>query len=300
MVHFVVLTYNHENYILENLESIKYQILKYNITNAIITIIDDFSKDNTVKLINYWLRRNPVFFEVILLFNTENKGTVHNFITALTSIKYKRYKIIAGDDLFNFYSILEIPIDYDLVISPVQLLSGSELTFSRKYYYKRATNINYLKRKLKEGNLFSAPGVFLGNILTNDISYFEFIQKYKYIEDYPSWIYLFLLKDELSYKIINKEYVIYRTNTGIYGNNSTNSIKNSLLQRDIDLLNEELIGFRLNKYLDFRNYLDYFVSKVYDITLKILKNKEINKVREYYKYISVKSKGIKEEFDEFN
>ena len=68
---FLVLAYNHENYIIEHLESIKYQVLTYGEEMSVdILISDDFSRDRTVDLIEKWIFANKrLFNRVIFRFN---------------------------------------------------------------------------------------------------------------------------------------------------------------------------------------------------------------------------------------
>ena len=56
---FGVFCYNQEDYIIENLESIKYQITNNGKnTRCSIVIGDDCSKDSTLKYIKIWLEEN--------------------------------------------------------------------------------------------------------------------------------------------------------------------------------------------------------------------------------------------------
>ena len=60
---FVIITYNQEQYILQHLESIKYQINKYGKGISVYLIIsDDHSLDRTLQLAEIWLQENSCFF----------------------------------------------------------------------------------------------------------------------------------------------------------------------------------------------------------------------------------------------
>ena len=63
---FGILTYNQEKYVLETLESIKYQKVQYGANFDVSLIItDDASKDKTVELIRNWCEKNREYFENI-------------------------------------------------------------------------------------------------------------------------------------------------------------------------------------------------------------------------------------------
>ena len=63
---FGVLMYNQFNFIIETLESIKYQIKQYGNNGQInIIFIDDFSIDGTIDIVEKWLQINSDIFENI-------------------------------------------------------------------------------------------------------------------------------------------------------------------------------------------------------------------------------------------
>ena len=99
---FGILSYNQEKYILETLESIKYQKIQYGEAIAVSLIItDDASKDGTVQVIKKWIEKNGSYFaETELIANEKNRGTVANFCTILSKVNPEEgLKVIAGDDL---------------------------------------------------------------------------------------------------------------------------------------------------------------------------------------------------------
>ena len=71
---FVVTSYNQEKVILENLESIKYQIENYgkNI-NCSLLVCDDCSQDNTIGVVEKWLDNNKDLFYEYKIMTSEKK-----------------------------------------------------------------------------------------------------------------------------------------------------------------------------------------------------------------------------------
>ena len=67
MFTFVTITYNHEKYIIEHLESIRYQIENYSEGKKMNLIVsDDGSVDNTMRYAQQWVERNKNLFSEVL------------------------------------------------------------------------------------------------------------------------------------------------------------------------------------------------------------------------------------------
>ena len=68
---FCVLAYNHEKYIVEHLESIKYLIEVHGAgIDFQIIVNDDCSTDKTLLLINLWLEKHrELFADIIKIYN---------------------------------------------------------------------------------------------------------------------------------------------------------------------------------------------------------------------------------------
>ena len=71
---FLVVTYNHQDYILEHLESIKYLVQTYGTAWDVDLIVnDDASRDQTRTLVDRWLAvHTPMFRHVRTLYNDKN------------------------------------------------------------------------------------------------------------------------------------------------------------------------------------------------------------------------------------
>ena len=83
---FLVVTSNHQDYILEHLESIKYLVQTHGADIDVDVIVnDDCSKDQTRSLVDWWLQINAgLFRHVKTLYNPKNLGTcasVNNMLT---------------------------------------------------------------------------------------------------------------------------------------------------------------------------------------------------------------------------
>ena len=171
---FGILTYNQENYVLETLESIKYQKVHYGSdVNVSLVIADDASKDKTVTVIKEWLEKNKSLFDKIdLIANEKNKGTVANFKTILSKVSDEDLKIIAGDDLIghkNLFAEYENLNDKKLkTYVRVELCEGKiscrEKFLIDFYYHKKyGTGRNYNIKTFRRGKYVHTPSRFFSH-----------------------------------------------------------------------------------------------------------------------------------------
>lgn len=84
--------YNHENFVIESLNSVINQDYK----NIELIIVDDFSSDNSKKVIENWILNHP---EIAFIANKKNLGITKSFNNALKSAKGKYIIDLAADDI---------------------------------------------------------------------------------------------------------------------------------------------------------------------------------------------------------
>ena len=92
LVTIICLCYNHEKFVLQSLESAFYQ--DYPLVEIII--VDDFSTDNSKKIIKKWLIDHP---EIQFISNAENLGNTKSFNKALKLAKGDYIIDLACDDV---------------------------------------------------------------------------------------------------------------------------------------------------------------------------------------------------------
>lgn len=240
---FVVLTYNHSNYILEHLESVKYLVDNYGHGIAIdIIIADDASQDSTVDLAKLWIEKNKyIFRKAVILSDGMNRGTSKNLILALENLATNYCKITAGDDVYSYENLfLEAKkIDANHILSglPLNLTDGTIRATQFDLFNLFATNIIYKNSqyitRLKRINFFNSPSIIyavpalLNKVVTG------FVSKYSVTEDYPLQIKMAELYSPLKFVQVDKIFVYYRRTS-----NSTYLVKNTQFNRDkIDLFN---------------------------------------------------------------
>ena len=127
-----------------------------------------------------------------------------------------------------------------------------------------------------------------------------FISKYTWIEDLPSYYYLFNKRAALNYAIELKPYILYRSTVGI-SNNKKNE-KNNVFTIELEAMEKDF-GMVLNKYPKYFNPYQYYwkLSKLKlkygdaktnrDIgTYNAILNEEAQKAQEFVVVLRTKSK----------
>lgn len=222
---FIVLTFNHEEYIVEHLESIKFQVERFASESCSVSVIDDCSGDGTVEKADKWLRKNSDLFQnTEIVTSPHNVGISGNFIKAILSVKENRFKILAGDDLYSMNSVFDAVGRADLFVTPVIPFSEgvvekcslkSGLMFCYRYGVKPMSK-ETLRKDLSRGDMLSAPGVFLSRRVIEDDGLHEAISQYRNIEDLPMWHYLLNVKrSEIAISKASVPYVMYRVGSGV-------------------------------------------------------------------------------------
>lgn len=305
---FIVITYNHEKYILEHLESIKYQIVNFGkdiFCNIIIA--DDGSKDKTVELAKFWFEKNiNLFNEVKIIADGLNRGTCKNLSLALKYLETDKCKLTAGDDVYsceNLFVEFDKIDDVDILSGlPVNLIDGRLIDTKFDIFNFYATNIIYknldYKERLKKINFFNAPSILYNSYALKNDDVITFMEQFKVTEDYPLHIKISEIYSPLKFKQIDKIFIYYRRTT-----NSTYIIKNDIFSNDKIkifqyLINNEKKLFNkilLKNRLFCFNFPNKYLKKLLNINIyiygfKILLN---------YYLINKKVKSIEIDYDKY-
>ena len=281
---FGVITYNSSNYILETLESIKYQVKKYGKGKEIeLVISDDGSTDRTVSLAEKWIAENGTYFEnAEIITVTENTGTVQNYKRVFHKLKSSKFHIIAGDDLYtcnNIFKFSEYLNKYDIVTTiPIGLNENGEIFFNRNRVQRHIFRMRHNKftcKKLCELEMFgsfihSPSTMFRKELLTRDIE--KFVDTFYLYEDDPK--YYEFLESTNNIAFIMYPIVIYRhlSKSVCHADNSGGEIKEK--------------SFRADEI----NLCKYYISKTQNPLLKIYLRSKMKMIRQggylsLYKFI---------------
>lgn len=94
LVTVICLSYNHAEFVIEALESVLHQTHN----NVELIIADDFSTDNSVEVIEKWLKQHP---QIPFIVNVENLGNTKTFNKCLKIAKGAFLIDLAADDVLN-------------------------------------------------------------------------------------------------------------------------------------------------------------------------------------------------------
>lgn len=190
----MVTAYNHERFIRQCLDSIESQT----ILPKRLIILDDFSKDRTVSVIEKWMESSNL--SVIFNKAESNQGVCARLNYALEALDTEFFIHISGDDWMEpnrieiqlqgmntstiypsvgISSLREVDIDGELIVE-------HDYSFRLRYLSDPIENIELLDVLLKE-NIITAPSVILRTSSIKSIGGYD--EKLAF-EDYDLWLRL--------------------------------------------------------------------------------------------------------------
>lgn len=227
-VSIIILTYNHERYIIDCLNTVKHQSITYNHKNMHsiqVVVADDCSSDSTVQAVNRWKEQNDKFFqEFVVIENEKNLGTCLNYINALNKCTGDYIKAIGGDDMLAESSIFRIfhYLDYYDIVFGVPFVyyeNGNNDIEETLKVLQKTYCIQKEESKIKYYDLIhrycfiNGPASYISKKLLTDKRVIEFLGTFKYIDDYPQWLKMAEIKD-IKFTSIPIISVIYRRTNG--------------------------------------------------------------------------------------
>lgn len=274
---FLVLTYNHQHYILEHLESIKYLVMTHGHNIDVDLIInDDGSKDETCSLISHWLTlNNDLFREVATLFNPTNLGTCCSLDNMLAKVKADKCKITAGDDVYSFENIFELT-NHDketaMISGRVLLLFDDQievdkvtdlLMTSTQVIYKK----NSLIHRFKHFSYNHAPNLLYSKECLLEPKVRHYLRRYDVVEDWPLQIAIAREFPRRKFDLIDEVLVYYRRTSG-----STYLVANKRFMKDKIEIYNDLIKTESNPLERLRIQSRLMCFKIKNRILKNLLN----------------------------
>lgn len=157
LVSVICACYNQSSFIIESLESVKKQTYK----NLELVIWDDASEDNSVDIIENWIKENPQL-HIKFTKNKENKGICKSLNEAQSLTTGKYIQLLALDDILlpdkisRHVALLERSSANDaLVFSDAYMINDRSEPYQNKFiaFHKRYLSLqsgNYFEDLLKE------------------------------------------------------------------------------------------------------------------------------------------------------
>lgn len=108
-ISIIILTYNHENFISENLKGVLMQQVEAEVE---LIICDDHSNDKTATIVAETIKDVPKNFEVKFFQQPDNLGATPNFYFALEKVTGDYVAFCEGDDYWTDPKKLQIQLDF--------------------------------------------------------------------------------------------------------------------------------------------------------------------------------------------
>lgn len=248
---FLVVTYNHQEYILEHLESIKYLVGAYGAGFDVDVIInDDCSRDQTRVLVDRWLDVNAnIFRNAKTIYNIKNLGTCASVNNMLTHMVADRCKLTAGDDVYSYENIFELTkhgFDVAMVSGrTLYLMDGLLAIDKRSHILTTATQVVYendsLIHRFKHFSYNNAPNLQYSTECLLNPMVREQLQNYDVVEDWPLQVAIARQFPKYQFKLIDQILVYYRRTAG-----STYIVANERFKKDKNKIYDDLIDNESN------------------------------------------------------
>jgi glycosyltransferase involved in cell wall biosynthesis len=170
-----IITYNHENFIAQAIESVLMQNTNFNFE---IIIGEDYSTDKTREICQTFKNNYPE--KIKLTLNDENIGMMPNFIRTLKACTGKYIALLEGDDFWTDPDKLQKQVDF-LEANPgyVICFHNSNLLYEDDPLKKSL----FIQNKIK--STFSLKDILKGNFIPTQSCVF----RNNLIKDYPGWFY---------------------------------------------------------------------------------------------------------------
>jgi len=217
LVSICTITYNHENYIAQAIESALFQKTNF---KYILVIAEDCSTDKTREICISYKEKYPDKIELII--NEKNLGASNNFINVLNNCRGKFIAICEGDDYWTDPYKLQKQVDfleenpeYGLIYSDVEVvnylgevLSREEQAILRKTKY---CDGEIFFKLIKNGNCINTLTACFRRELISDWLKDSHKKKNSYIQDYFLWL---LIVSKTKVKFVNEKAASYRRHPG--------------------------------------------------------------------------------------
>lgn len=270
LVSVIIPVYNVEKYLDECLSS----IINQTYTNLEIILVNDGSKDNSLKICKDWQSKD----KRIIVFNQENSGLSITRNVGFSKSTGRYLIFIDSDDYWN---------DTQMIGDLINILEGTEdsldfIDFNMTYFYqnqdKKIPLKNYdsilgtetdkdkkILTMVKNGTfpMSACTKIFRADFLkSNKISFISGI----YSEDIP-WFLEILVKSK-NYIMINKHYYMYRKQTSGITSSFSEKKYNDLL----DIVTNELEKVKALNNKNIKQAFRSFLAYQYTILLGFVQN----------------------------
>lgn len=257
LVTIVIPSYNHSKYVISSIQS----IIDQDYDNIELLIIDDGSKDDSVEIINDFIKNNKIidrFYRFEFIYR-ENKGLCATLNEALAWANGLYFSPFASDDIALPHKISYLVekihnSDYSAVFAKMSILRDNNTVFIKENDEDKAEE-HFFNDLIMQKNIPSAPTAL---IKKNEIKTLGGYPEDLKLEDWYLWL-------SLSNK--NKKLATFSKIVTLYRDHSSNTTK------DISLMHKSKLDV-LNKFNDNILYREA-VNNTYYNTARALARNEI-------------------------
>ena len=281
MVSVIILTYNSGKFIKETLESARTQSYK----NIELIISDDASKDNTIKVCEYWLKQNKKrFVSTKILKVDKNTGIAANYNRGLKTARGEWVKFCSGDDAL-LPNCIEDNLDHVALNPEVKVLFSYCRMYEEVFIEKGFKGLNpggfpsniigedisvqdQYKLLLVKNRIPFTPSAFIH--LETHIKYSILNEKLPFSEDYQNW--LNFTKNGVKLHFMEKETMKYRIHLNSLSNQEKNVIINPIYFKTAD--NMKALSYPYLPWdIKFSKMHTWYVNQIFRINILNKKNK---------------------------
>lgn len=226
MFTFIVTCYNQADVVLYALESIRFQIEQYGQGQDFqLLVTDDGSTDDSCRVISQWMEQNQSLFgKMDRLFRRENAGICVNYVEALRQVEGEHFMVLNGDDLLSPYNLFEITrkLDtYDMVCTAFMKFTGHGEMITTHQTYLEVVLQQFIRGKtlyncIRMGCPVMGTALFRRKLLTEEV--FDFILKFRTVNDRACFQKIFEENRELKVCYVNRQIILYRISGGSVSN----------------------------------------------------------------------------------
>ena len=203
MVSICMITYNHENFISESIDSILIQETTFPYQ---LIIGEDYSTDETRVICEEYALKHPN--QILLLPSVKNLGVIPNWIRTMKSCKGKYIALCEGDDYWTDPYKLQKQVDF-LEANPEYVLIGSRGdTLDQHTGIIYEDKHPYLDREISRDRLFHGHHFFANSVMFKNFN-FKF-PNYFFKYYCGDWMLYFLISEYGKLYLSSDKNMIYR------------------------------------------------------------------------------------------
>lgn len=242
----VIPTYNSEKTIIRTLWSVKKQIFK----NFEVIIVDDGSQDNTVFLINKFIKKNYLDIKIYQQRNSKGPAAPRNI--GIKKSKSNRICFLDSDDywfsnkLIDAYYFLKDNNENDVLTSNEIMIHQNK---KKKLFYGPVSKNFYLNLLIKGNKLSTSSTIVKKSFLIDNNILFNENKNFSSVEDYDLWLQI--ARKGGKFKFLNKFHGLYILNQNSISKNRILHFQNSM----------NVINYHLSK-INYRNKIFFLFLKV--------------------------------------